>query len=107
MRLPHTITLVHAGQTTDSRHNTRRDWTTAVRTNMPGWVQPLSSQELIDAADTQIGDWRLFTLASLTGHDRVEWSGHEFEVVGPARPHTDLEGNVHHFETSLREVTGA
>lgn len=107
MRLPHTVTLVRAGTKTDTRNNTKDDWSAAVRTDMRGWVQPLGSQELIEAADTQIGDWRLFTLDSLTGHDRVEWSGHSFDVIGPARPFTDRLGNVHHYETSLREVTGA
>ena len=88
---------------TDAHNNTTYEWVPDAETT-DVYLEQTQPFEVVIGQDVQYADWRLVDPdpdAGLTGRDRVEANGTEFEVVGPpATPHDEF--GPHHLEARLR-----
>lgn len=101
--LAETVTVVRYADVTDRYGNTVPGAET--RTDYPGRLEQLRTDELVRDRDTVLTDWRVFLPADadLTAYDRIEARGHLFEVVGLPSQHRTPRG-PHHLEAQLRWV---
>jgi hypothetical protein len=105
--LVHDVTILTPGSDTSRYGDTVKDWSTATSTTVKGWVSQRNAAEDRDHREAQISGWVLFLHSdtTITGFDRVTWSGITFEVDGPVNPAWSPRGE-HHLEVPLRVVTG-
>jgi plastocyanin len=106
----HDVTVVHAGTGTNVYGDTTKDWATATRTGVRGWVSQTSQSEVLDGREAQVSEWVVFLPPEVTvaGGDRIEWAdlpAVTFEVDGPPNPARTPRG-PHHIEARLRVVEG-
>jgi hypothetical protein len=105
--LVHTVTILRAGTTTDRYGNTEPDWDAATSETAKAWLSQQSRTEDVDGRDALIQVWVAFLPpdVSVSGHDRLVWSGITFDVDGPLLPAWTPRG-LHHYEATLRVVEG-
>ncbi|MBB4935650.1 hypothetical protein F4561_006559 [Lipingzhangella halophila] len=115
--MPHTVTLVHPVESTDSYGNTVYDYGEAAeRSEVRAWLQQdQRSLVAVDGADPMEARWLMVTdHTGVRRRDRVEWDDHPsgeqvvFRLDGqPAPLYNPLSRNgVHHMEVTLRVVDG-
>jgi hypothetical protein len=104
----HTVSIVHPGTSTDRYGNVTKDWTTATRTTVKGWIARQSGLEDRTAGrEAEVSTWYGYLPAGtpIAGGDRLDWEGVTFEVDGPPYTAWSPRG-PHHTEIALRIVTG-
>lgn len=101
------VTIVRAAVVTDRYGAESADWTNARRTSTVGWLNDVSSSEVVDGRDALISGWKLYLPADadVTGFDRVEIDGVTYEVNGPPSK-AQTPKRVHHIECRLLLVEG-
>jgi hypothetical protein len=101
------IVLVRAGTSTNRYGTVEKDWSTATRVTVKGWVSRSSQSEDATRREAQISQWVGYFPEStdVVGGDRVEWDGVVFEVDGPPFRAWTPRGE-HHVEAPLRVVEG-
>lgn len=113
--LVHDITIVRPGTTTDRYGNVTKDWTTATRRTVKGWVSQQGSignpatLEDLKGREAQVSNWILYLLPDedVNGFDRIEWEGITFEAEGPINPAWSPRlKRRHHIEIQLKVVEG-
>jgi hypothetical protein len=76
-------------------------------TTVFGWLEPVASAEDHEQRETQMGRWVAYLppLTDVTGWDRLQALGHDFDVDGPSRlwVHPVTTDPIYR-EVSLREV---
>ena len=105
--LVHDVTILTPATTTNRYNDAEKDWDNATETTVKGWVSQRSQIEDREQREAQVSDWILYLHPdeTITGLDRVVWSGITFEVDGPANPAWSPRGQ-HHLEVPLRVVDG-
>lgn len=103
----HDVTIVTPGESTGRYGDTVKDWSSASREEVRGWVARRSQEEVNGHREAQVSAWVLFVEpdVTVTGQDRVEWCDTTFEVDGPPLPAYSPRGQ-HHMEVPLRLVEG-
>ena len=99
------LTLQTRTTTVDAYGATVADtWTNSTIT---GWMEPRNATEDNDAGRTgDVSEYLLITNAStVTARSRIVDGGSTYEVVGNPWPRRRATG-VHHYEATLRLVTG-
>lgn len=113
--LPHTVTLVHPEESTDSYGNTIYDYGEAAeRVQVRAWMQQDARTELVaEGARPLQARWLMVTNhADVRRRDRVEWNPSGdlvvFSLEGQPAPLTNpLSGTApHHIEVRLEVVDG-
>lgn len=105
--LVHDVTVVVPGAATSRYGDAIKDWATATRTSMKGWVARTATSEVHGDREAQVSEWKLYLPAGtvIDGGDRVEWQGTTFEVEGPPT-HAWTPRGEHHLEVPLRVAAG-
>lgn len=105
--LVHDVTILTAPTTTNRYNDAEKDWDNATSAAVKGWVSQRTQLEDHDQREAQVSDWILYVDSgvTITGANRVQWSGITFEVDGPPNPAWTPRGE-HHLEVPLRVVTG-
>lgn len=106
----HEIKVVRAPVVTDRRNDAVRDWANATRTTARGWIaqaaQSISSEQRDGTA--VVSEWTVVVPADtdINAHDRVEWDGRIFDVIGEPNRGFTPSGAAHHKEVQMRIVEG-
>lgn len=109
--LPHSLTVITPGTTTDAYGNTTLNYTVgaggATSSTRRGYVQPVDATEVNQSAtrEAMVREYRCFDVVGFTGLERVTWSSLTLQVVGPSR-RWDTPRGTHHYETMMRLVEG-
>lgn len=107
MNLGDTATVLNPGTATDAYGNTTQTWDTPDESVVSAWVGPQRTTEALAAGD-------LFTStllcllppdAPVTDKSRIRWRGDDYDIDGQAQP-VMRRGVLHHYELTLRKVTG-
>lgn len=71
-------------------------------------VQPATSSEHTDQANTVISGWVAYLPAGtdIRASDQVRWDGGLYEVDGQPGTWKDMDGQPHHVQVALRKVRG-
>lgn len=103
------VTILTAGETTDSYGNTVTDWTSPERVTVNGYVEQRARGENTDGRTLEEQTWLLVVPAetALTEHSRIVVDGDVFETVGP--PHEVWNPRLRrtaHLEATLVRTAG-
>jgi head-tail adaptor len=113
--LPHTITVLTAGQTTDAYGNTVADWSAATSRQVSAYVRPTSTSvrpagdEYVDVGrDVVQVAWQVHTNdLNITALQRVIHAGITYEIDGkPLVWDVAPDGEVGFSKFGLRRVDG-
>lgn len=101
------VTIVRAGEIDNGYGGIGVDWDAAERTDVLGWLNSVTSTEVLDGRDTLISNWKLYVPAGtdITGRDRVEVDGATYLVVGKPSTASTPRG-THHVEANLIWIEG-
>ena len=102
------VWLLKPGKATDRYGGSVPDWENGVeRTQVYGFRWDNVSHEVLEGRDALIEDTQLFLppTAKLTGRERVEIDGQQFEIVGQPMIRRTPDG-PHHTEARIRAVSG-
>lgn len=107
MTLPHTVTIVRAGRSTDRYGNpSSPSWDTPSLVDVAGWMQPGTGRDVDSVdADTDVNRWTalLEPAADIAADDRLVWDGRTFRVLGTPGLRTTPRG-PHHWTVAAEEV---
>jgi hypothetical protein len=103
-----TVTVVHAGLTSDTYNNRVRDWAHATRTAVRAVVDGTVSAEDTDGKDQTDTVYRIYLPpgTAVTAQDRLEWDGLVLEVDGEPIPRKGPTPDLNHIQIDGRLVSG-
>lgn len=103
------VTILHPGGGENRYHDIEKSWDDAMEEHVLGWMAQQSRSELTDAGrEAEVSGWVLWLHpdATISGRDRVRWSGLTFDVDGAPHPALKPGKGVHHYEVPLQLVEG-